>query len=171
MYKYELTNFMSNDFKILRDEAFVLKGGTIYLMLLKDFDNFGVEVVNRKNTFGRKTTKDRKEAEAMFDELAIRLSEFKKISDAETFIKTCFDINSLEKFKFATMALDKIITQKDIVSMTEKINFRTLLRFNYNKKKKEDGALTVYLYIKGEKKAFGLLVGTTKADDLKFEFI
>lgn len=162
---------MSNDFKILRDEAFVLKGGTLYLMLLKDFDNFGVEVVNNKKTFGRKITKDRAEAEAMFDDLAGRLAEFAKISEAELFVSTCYAVNSIEKFKFVILVLDKVTTQADIVSMVSRIKFRTMIRFNYNKNKKETNALTVYVYIKGERKAFGLLVGTKTAKDLKFEFI
>jgi len=161
-----------NDFRVILESTFKFKEEKLYLMLLRENGMFGVELVDRKKTFGRKYTKDRKQADLLFDEISNRLSEFKSLHLAEEFIKDSFKTKSIDKLLFIIMANGKTITQNDIVKMKDKVNFNLKLKFDFERKVKKKDALTIYVYEKRlDKKPFGVMVGTTNGDDLKFELV
>ena len=166
---------MSTDFRILKEETVPYKGGKLYLMLLRENARFGVEVVNREKTFGRKYASTRKEADKLFDLITDKLFKYKLIVDAENAIARCFSVDSNDKFIFVLVADDTILTQADISPLKEKVEFRTRIKLGYNKNKREKNALTIYIYLgsrlTSNQKAFGVLVGTRKAKDLKFELL
>lgn len=160
------------DFRVLKENTFTFKGDKLYLMLVIDNASYGIEVVDHSKTFGRKMTSDRKEADNMFDVLSDRLAGFSSLVDATNFLEKTFSMKSKDKFRFAIVALNNVISQNNIVEMLgAKIKFKTKLQFNYSGKTKKKDALTVYIYFGKEKKPLGMLVGTTKADDLKFNFL
>lgn len=163
---------MNTDFKIFREETFSFKGGKMYLMLLCEDGNFGVEVVNREKTFGRKNTKNRAEADFLFETISDKLLKYKVLAEAENAIVRCFEMNSINKLLFVLIAEDSITTQADIVVIHGKFEFITRPKFGYVKKKKELNGLTIYLYEnRSDKKPYGLLYGSTNANDFKFEFL
>lgn len=157
---------MNTDFRILRENTFNLKGGKLYLMLLRDNGSFGVEVADRTKTFGRKMTVDRNQADFLFDSIEERLSRYTCIQDAEKAIETSFKFKSLNKLMFVLIMDDKICSQDDIVNMGDNVKYYTRPQFGDNE------SLTVYISEKKtDKKPFCVLTGTTKANDFKFELI
>lgn len=162
---------MNNDFRILMEDTFEFKGGKLYLMLMRENSNFGVEVMNRTKTFGRKMAKDREEADLLYDFVSDKIKKYKTITDAEDAIKRCFVFKSVDKLLFILMADDNVISQNDIVSLKDKVNLKTRVKINYLKNKKKKDALTVYVFLGSDKKAFGVLTGTLEAKDLKFELL
>jgi hypothetical protein len=157
---------MNTDFRILRENTFNLKGGKLYLMLLRENGNYGVEVVDREKTFGRKMSKDRKEADFLFDTIEDRLARYKNLKEAEKAIESCFGFKSLDKLLFVLIMDDRISCQADIVAMKGKVKFVTRPEFGDN------DSLTVYIFEnKTDKKPYGVLKGTTKVNDFKFELL
>lgn len=162
---------MNTEFRVISENTFDLKGGKLYTMLLRENENFGVEVVNRTKTFGRKLTKNRKEADILFDAVSDKIAKYKHIKDAESAITRCFSLKGMDKLLFVLVAEDSVITQKDIVSLKDRIDFKTRVKINYVKNVRKENALTVYIYLGLDKKAFGVLIGTREAKDLKFELL
>lgn len=163
---------MNTDFRILSENTFNLKGGKLYVMLLRDNGNYGVEVVDREKTFGRKMTETRKQAEFLFDSISDRLNRYKCLKDAVNAIERCFALDSVDKVLFTLIMDDRVSAQADIVSMKGKVKFISQPLFNVKKDVKEKGALTVYIYEKRtDKKPYAVLVGTIKVNDFKFELL
>ena len=163
---------MNTDFNILTEDTFSFKGGKLYVMLLVDGGKYGVEVVDRTKTFGRKMTDSRSDADFLFKSISDRLSRYTKLKDAEDAIVKCFALDSLNKVLFVLIMDDKVGSQADIVSIADKVKFVSKLKFGYSKKKRDKNALTVYIYEnRTDKKPYAVLVGTTNADDFKFELI
>jgi len=163
---------MNTDFRILSENTFNLKGGKLYVMLLRDNDNYGVEVVDREKTFGRKMTESRKQAEFLFDSVTERLSRYKNLKDAVFAIEKCFAFKSLDKLLFVLIMDDKVCSQADIVAMKGKFKFKTRLKFGYNKNVKDKDSLTVYIYEnQTAKKPYGVLFGSADSKNMKFELL
>lgn len=162
---------MLNDFRILSENTFNFKGGKLYLMLLRENAKYGVEIVDREKSFGRKFAESRAEADYLFESIVNRLSKYKSLKDAEIAIKRCFSLKSLDKLLFVLIMDDSVVTQDDIKSLKEKLKFKTRVKVNYLKSKKKENALTVYVYLNSEKRAFGVLTGTREAKDLKLELL
>lgn len=154
------------EFRILRENTFSLKGGKLYLMLLRENGIFGVEVADRAKTFGRKMAKDRKGADFLFDSIEERLSRYDNVKDAEKAIENCFGFKSLDKLMFVLVMDDRICSQSDIVAIKGKIKFITRPEFG------ENDSLEVFISEnRTDKKPYAVLKGTTKGDDFKFELI
>lgn len=163
---------MNTDFKIINENTFSFKGGKLYLMLLYENGEFGVEVVDHTKTFGRKIAKDYKSADFLFESVANRLSQYKCLEDAENAIIKCFAFDSLDKLLFVLIMDDRISSQADIVSIKNKFNFIINLKFGYKKKVKNSNYITIYVYEKiTDKKPYGLLYGSSMANDMKFELL
>jgi hypothetical protein len=157
---------MNTDFNILTENTFSFKGGKLYIMLLLDKGKYGVEVVDRGKTFGRKMTETRSDADFLFESISDRLDRCKNLSEAENAIVKCFALDSLDKTLLVLFMDDKIGSQADIVSIKGKVKFITKPKFG------DDDSLVVYIYEKRtDKKPYAVLKGTTKGDDFKFELI
>jgi hypothetical protein len=78
-----------SDFKILDETTTAFKCSSVCVMLLCHNGEFGVEVVDRKESFGRVFLKDRDEADLVFCLISNKLSKqkrnekTKKIDDRE----------------------------------------------------------------------------------------
>ena len=164
---------MSNEFRILLEETFSFKGGKLYLMLLRENENFGVEVVDRDKTFGRKYTEDRKKADFLFETISNRLSAADKLSEAEKIVINAFTHQSIDKTIFTLTMYNRVCSQSDVVSLKKnKVNFHTRLQFGYRKKVKDKESVTIYVYEnRTDKKPFGILYGGLEAINLIFELI
>lgn len=156
-----------SDFRILTEETFSYKGGKLYLMLLKDFDKFGVEVVDRAQTFGRKYTKDRKEAEYLFDIIKKRLNTYKHFDVAVCAIKRSFERNNLNETMFLLVAEERITSQTKIGRMVKKFKLNVVSKAGIYRDSRKKGAITIYVYFGG--KVFGRFYGTRFGEDFSFE--
>ena len=82
-----------SDFKILDETTTAFKCSSVCVMLLCHNGEFGVEVVDRKESFGRVFLKDRDEADLVFCLISNKLSKqtrnekTKKITDRDTLKK------------------------------------------------------------------------------------
>ena len=159
---------MNTEFRVLKEETFSLKGGTIYTMLLRENGIFGVEVVNNKKTFGRKYTKDRPEADLLFDMTVDRLSQYKSIVDAEKAVENCFGFKSLNKLMFVLLMDDVVCSQVDIVIMKSKGKVKFVTHHEFG----DDDSLSIYISEKiTDKKPYGVLKGTVRGRDFKCELL
>jgi hypothetical protein len=163
---------MDTDFKVINENTFSFKDGELYVMLLRENGEFGVEVVDREKTFGRKITQDYKTADFLFESVINRLSQYKCLEDAENAIMKCFAFDSLDKLLFVLIMDDRISSQSDIVSIESKFNFIIRLKFGYRKKIKNKNSITIYVYEKiTDKKPYALLYGSDMANDMRFELL
>jgi len=160
---------MTTDFRILKEDTLTFKGGRLYLMLLCEKSRFGVEVVDNEKTFGRKFARSRAEADFLFESITNRLSKYKSLLDAEAALKRSFSSDDLDKILFILITDGAVVSQADITSLKEKINFKLKVKVDYLKNKKKKNALTIYVYLNSERKPFGVLTGTREAKDLRLE--
>lgn len=163
---------MNTDFRIIKENTFSLKGGKLYTMLLRENGVFGVEVVDRTKTFGRKFAKTFEDAEFLFDSIAERIAQYKDLTDAENAIARCFAFKSLDKLLFVLIMDDRLSSQADIVAIKGKFKFRTRLKFGYRKKVKDIDSLTIYIYdTETSKRPYAVMYGAADAQKLIFELL
>ena len=159
---------MNTDFRVIAEETFSYKEGKLYLMLINENNQFSIEVVDKKKTFGRQLTKDREQADLLYNQFIKSLSSYEGFVQAEEAVVECLKLKTVDKMVFFLLTKDTIITQKDIVNLKGKIIFKTRVKIEYHRNIKKENGLTVYVYLNSDKKAFGVLIGNREAQDLKF---
>ena len=159
------------DFRILEESTFNLKGGKLYLMLLRENGKFGIEVVNREKTFGRKYTDSQKKANLLFDIITNKLSVYTTLADAENCVIRCFSLKSVNKLMFILTADGKETTQGDIQKLREEgiIEFKMDVQFGFLKDKKKKDAISIYISETRHSKPYGVLFGMNDGN-LKMTF-
>jgi len=115
---------MNTEFKILNEETFSYKrNNKLFLMLLRDGDTYGVEIVSAHDSYGRKFCKDRTQAEKVFEFLTNKLSSMNDYDSTITLLETCKKLGIGEmKFmflvynkKFDQVAIGKLITEFKLI--------------------------------------------------------
>jgi hypothetical protein len=153
---------MLSTFKILEEATFNLRGGKLFLMLLNDEGKFAVEVVNNKESFGRKFAKNEKEAELLFETLSEKLDTFKCTAKATLAVKKYFAFKAVDKILFLILSDKDKLGQKDIRSMKKKISFKIKVNI-------EGDSVKIDVFFPDETK-FGTFTGTVNDNDLIFSF-
>lgn len=156
-----------NDFRILKESTFNMKGGKLYLMMLREEGRFGVEVVNRSETLGRQFGDDRPCAESMFDKLEEKLSKIQMLSEAETTIRGMLSLKPNE-FKFVLSSDDVVLSQAEVGRLMIK-HKPTSVKTKYNQlfDAKKKGSITIYVFF--GKKPIGRFAGVRFGKNFKFE--
>ena len=160
---------MTTEFRVLNENTFDYKNGKLYLILLRDADKFGVEVVDRAKTFGRKHFADLAQAKEVFELISKKLASSKTLDTAESLIKAALGKkNSLETIFILTVA-NKKLCQDSIGDLTNKFKFKVKSRYNLLGDEKKRGAITIHVFFGDKKKPTGRFKGTRFGSDFIFE--
>ena len=159
------------EFRILKEHTFKFKEGKLYLMLLREGDRFGVEVVDRNKTFGRKYTTDRKEADLLFNTIEKRLSVYNDLLSAEFKIKSCLKKTDLKEMMFLLSLEDREMSQAEIGQLLIKQKFQVKTKYNVCRTEKKDGSITIYVFFDIKKKALGRFYGERFSKKFKWELL
>jgi len=162
------TELMLNDFRILNENTFSFKGGKLYLMLLRENAKFGVEVVDREKTFGRKFAKDREEAVFLFETIGKRLSRCTNLKSAEDSIKKAFSRKKLSEILFLFTAEGRTLTQDEIGELVIKYGLKVRTKYDYALDKRKKGAITIYVFFETKGKSIGKFYGKRFGSDFIF---
>ena len=160
---------MSEDFKILEERTIGFKNNKLYVMLLRELGEFGVEVASKTEGFGRKFAEDRTKATELFEAVADKLSTIKNFDKAEATIKDCFSLKDLNEIFFLLKSEDVVRSQASIGDLYDIFKFIVKPKFNYKGDKKSKGSLTIYISFGKKKKPIGRFIGTEYGDDFVFE--
>lgn len=158
---------MNTEFRILKEETFSYRGEKLYLMLLRDGNKFGVEVVDRAQTYGRKYTQDRKEADYLFELITKRLNTYRDFDVAVCAIKRSFERKNLNETMFLLVAEERITSQTKIGRMVKKFKLKVESKAGYFRDTRKAGAITIYIYFGN--KIFGRFYGTRFGEDFGWE--
>lgn len=162
---------MSDDFKIIQESTKKFVGGELCVMLILCKGIFSVEVVTQNKSFGRKATKDREQAEFLFQTIEDSIFRYSKLVDASATLEKCFSFKTIDKIIFVIYVQDRIISQDDIVYLRKHIHFRTIIKNGYYDKVKQPGIVTIYIVPDFDKKPFGYLVGKDTLRELQFKLL
>lgn len=159
-------------FIVLKEQTFKFKEVKLYLMLLLVNEHFGVEIVNNKETFGRKHLDKRKEAEKLFDLIDDRVCRCKNLPDAEAAMKRCFSLKKLNQMVFVLLAEDKILSQHEIgrIVINNKPD-KVKTKYDYLGNKKQKGAITIYVFFDTKRKPIGRFSGKRFSKEFTWESI
>ncbi len=158
-----------DDFRIIQENTLNYKGNRLFVMMLRDGDKFGVEVVDKTKTFGRKYTENRKEAEKLFDVLSSRLKRCDDLAIAEKAIKMSFERMVFKEIVFLLTVGDKMFTQKECGRMVAEFKLSVLPFYNVLLDEEKQGALTVEFWFEKGGASIGRYAGTRFSNDFKFE--
>lgn len=162
---------MGEDFRILSETTVNFKGEKLYIMLLRESDKFGVEVVDKEKTFGRKYANNRKEAEFLFEVISTKLSSYRKIKLAEKAIIESFKLKAVDKTILFLYAYEKTLSRNLIKKMARKLKFKIRIIEGLYEGNKIEGVITINVYFNEENKVFGKFVGTLLDKDFIFELV
>lgn len=93
-------NHMS-DFKIVEEQTLDYKrNDQLWLMLIRIKNEYGIEINSRNSKVGRKMAKSRKEAEAMFEHIYIKLMKCNDIYTAWDLMEVGFNFPTVKEMMF-----------------------------------------------------------------------
>ena len=148
------------DFRVVDEATFSFKKNKLYVMLLREYGEFAVEVANKTEGFGRKFAEDKVMAVSLFDAIIDRLSSINTIEKAETTIKNCFSLKNINEIIFLLKSEDVVRTQVSIGDLYDSFKFKVKAKTNYRGDKKSKGGITIYIYFNKNKKPIGRFIGT-----------
>lgn len=161
-----------SDFRVLSEVTFNFRGDKLYLMLLRDSNKYGVEVVDRDKTFGRKFARDRSNAEYVYNTISKRIDRCKSIEEANNIITKAFSRRSLTETVLLFMVDEKVLSQNKVGEIIFDLNLNVAKSTNdffLNKTKK--GYLTIFIRIKSDKAVFGCFAGKRFGKNFKFHLL
>jgi len=158
---------MNNDFRILNECTISFKKDKLYIMLLREFDEFGVEVASKTEGFGRKFAEDKIQATELFNAIVDKLATIKSFEKAKSEVKTCFAFKNINEINFLLNSEDVIRSQSSIGKLRVAFKFKVKAKLNYKGNEKNKGSITIYVYF--SKKPIGRFIGTHLGDDFIFE--
>lgn len=160
---------MNNDFRILNESTIDFKNNKLYVMLLREFGEYGVEVASKTDGLGRKFAEDKDKATRLFEAVAEKLSKIKNFEKAETKIKSYFELKDINEIIFLLESEDVVRSQVSIGDLY--VSFKLKVKSHYDKKGDEYclGAITIYVFFKNKRKPIGRFIGTRFGDDFTFE--
>ncbi len=120
-----------SEFRILNENTFSLKGNKLYVMLLRENGNFGVEVVDRHKTFGRKFAEDKQEADALFEIITQKISLCKSLEEAEQMIESSFKRKNTKETLFLLLVKDAKLSQEDFGKLVAKFKLKVKPKYNF----------------------------------------
>ena len=158
-----------NDFYILDERTVNFKNNKLYVMLLKEFGEFGVEVASKSKGLGRKFAKDKDKASELFDAVADKLSHIKSFEQAETRIKSYFSLKDVNEIIFLLKSEDVVRSQTSIGDLSVYFRFKAKSKYDCKGDVNCLGAITIYVFFGKKKKPIGRFIGTRFGDDFIFE--
>ena len=160
---------MSGDFRILNEHTINFKKDKIYVMLLKELGNFGVEVTSKEKGYGRKFAEDKAKATELFDAIATKLSKIKTFELAEKKLKSYFSIKDINEVLFLLNSEDVVRSQASIGDLN--VNFKLKTKPHYDTKgdAHSEGSVTLDVYFGKKRKPIGRFIGTRFGEDFIFE--
>lgn len=154
-------------FRILREQTFNLRGGKIYLMLIIDCGLFGVEVVNRSESYGRKTLTTRAKADLLFKSFEFSLNECKDLKTAEDIIRVSLAGKSLEDIFFLLKVYGKKFSQTVIGEIVSEFKLAVNVKRGFLRDEKKVGAITITVSLNS--KVIGRFFGTRYGTNFQFQ--
>lgn len=155
---------MNTNFKILRDETFDYKNRKrFFLMLIKEFDRYAIEIVTEEKSYGRKFLKDKAEAEDVFEFLETILGT---AEDYELLLNTLNSFKVLRganEIKFIFTVYNKKYTQAQIGALINKFSL------NLNGSVTPSKKMTIKVTFTGSRVSFGKFMGTFLKKDFIFK--
>jgi len=160
---------MSEEFRILNESTVSFKNNKLYIMLLREFGEYGVEVASKTEGLGRKFAEDKAKATELFDAVAEKLVNIKSFERAEEKIKSYFSLKDINEIIFLLKSEDVVRSQISIGDLC--VYFRFKAKSKYDTKGDEYclGAITIYIFFGKKKKPIGRFIGTRFGDDFVFE--
>lgn len=160
---------MNNEFRILNESTINFKSNKIYIMLLKEFGEYGVEVASKNEGFGRKFAENKDKAIELFDALGEKLNDIKSFEQAKERLKSYFKIKDINEILFLLKSEDVVRSQVSIGDLY--IYFKLKTKVKYDTKGDDHclGAITIYTFFKNRRKAIGRFIGTRFGEDFVFE--
>lgn len=160
---------MSDEFRILNESTISFKNNKLYVMLLKEFDEYGVEVATKNEGLGRKFTENKDKAIELFDAVADKLNTIKNFEKAEDKIKTYFTLKDINEIIFLLKSEDVVRSQVSIGDLYVSFKFRVKTKYDTKGDDYCLGAITIYIFFKNKRKPIGRFIGTYLGEDFIFE--
>lgn len=160
---------MGEDFRILNECTVAFKKDKLYVMLLRELGEFGVEVTSKNEGLGRKFAKDKTQANELFDAVSEKLLRTKGIDKAEKDVKSYFALKDLNEILFLLKSEDVVRSQISIGDLYVSFKFRTKTEYDTKGTGYCLGAITIYIYFNKRRKPIGRFIGTRFGEDFIFE--
>lgn len=160
---------MSEEFRILNESTISFKNNKLYVMLLKELGEYGVEVASKSEGFGRKFAEDKAKATELFEAVADKLSRIKNFELAERKIKSYLSLKDVNEIIFLLQSEDVVRTQVSIGDLYVSFKLRTKASYDTRGDDYCLGAITIYIFFGKKKKPIGRFIGTRFGDDFIFE--
>ncbi|HUU87999.1 MAG TPA: hypothetical protein VMX17_09620 [Candidatus Glassbacteria bacterium] len=160
---------MNNDFRILGENTISFKKDKLYVMLLRDSGEFGVEVTTKSEGLGRKLLESKEKAVELFDALSEKLLKEIDIAKAINSVKVYFKLKDINEVLFLLNSEDIVRSQNSIGDLYDLFKFKVKTKYDTKGDDYLLGSITIYIFFKNKTKPIGRFSGTRFGDDFIFE--
>lgn len=151
-------------FKILLEERHKYKKDTLYVLVFRDGENYGIDVTNSTSNFGRVILDDKDKAAYLFSVLNEYIDEQEDYMDACVYISSILSYDTYEKIILSLHTYRRNIEKMEAYALIQ------MLGLNKTEKKSSLGTHIIRAYKKGEENLFGEFILVSDTGKYIFHF-
>lgn len=151
-------------FRIITEEKHKYKKDSLYVLIFKDKENYGVDVANSTSNFGRVYTNDKENAMYLFS----ILNEF--ISTQDDYVNSCVYVSSLLSYDTFEEVILNLHTYRRKIEKLEAYSLIRMLGFEKHEMKMSGGTHFIKIFKKGEDEQFGEFISLPNTNKFMFHF-
>ena len=153
-----------NSFRIIAEETHKYKKDSLFVLVFRDGEKYGIDVTNSTSNFGRVTIGDRDKAGYLFTLLNEYIDEQADYMDACTYIDSILSYDTYEKIILSLHTYRRNIEKMEAYALIQ------MLGFNKTEKKSSFGTGIIKIFKKGEEDLFGEFISISDTGKYMFHF-
>lgn len=153
-----------NSFRIIAEETHKYKKDSLFVLVFRDGEKYGIDVTNSTSNFGRVIISDREKANYLFSVLNEYITEQKDYMDA------CIHINSILSYNSYEQIILSLHTYRRNVEKMEAYAIIQMLGMGKKDKRLVLGTHMIRVYNKGEEGAVGEFISISDTGKYMFHF-
>jgi hypothetical protein len=153
-----------NSFRIIAEETHKYKKDSLFVLVFRDGEKYGIDVANSTSNFGRVIVDDRDKASYLFS----LINEY--IDEQEGYMDACIYIDSILSYDTYERIILSLHTYRRNIEKMEAYALIQMLGFNKTEKKTTFGTSMIRIYKKGEEDLFGEFISIADTGKYMFHF-
>jgi len=153
-----------NSFRIIAEETHKYKKDSLFVLVFRDGEKYGIDVTNSTSSFGRVNIGDKYKAGYLFS----LINEY--IDEQEGYMDACIYIDSILSYNTYEEIILSLHTYRRNIEKMEAYALIQMLGFNKTEKKSTFGTSMIRIYKKGEDDLFGEFISISDTGKYMFHF-
>lgn len=153
-----------NSFRIIAEETHKYKKDSLFVLMFKDGEKYGIDVTNSTSNFGRVNAIDRDKVGYLF----FMLNEY--INDQTDYLEACTNISSILSYGTYEKVVLSLHTHRRHIDKMEAYAVINMLGLSKSDKKMIIGTHIIKVYKKSDDETIGEFISVSDTDKFLFHF-